>query len=88
MRSKEDSHDYRYFPEPDLPPLRVDPAWLDAIRAALPELPAARRARYEDELGLSAYDAAVIVADPAMSAAFEAIRRAVAGLARRRSRTS
>ncbi len=81
MRSKEDSHDYRYFPEPDLPPLRVDPAWLAAIRAALPELPADRRGRYEDELGLSAYDAAVIVADPAMSAAFEAIRSADPGLA-------
>ncbi len=76
MRSKEDSHDYRYFPEPDLPPLRVDPAWLAAIRAALPELPAARRARYVDEAGLSGYDAAVIVADPAMSAAFEAVRAA------------
>ncbi len=76
MRSKEDSHDYRYFPEPDLPPLRVDAAWLAGIRAALPELPAARRARYVDTLGLSAYDAAVIVADPAMSAAFEAIRAA------------
>ena len=61
MRSKEDSHDYRYFPEPDLPPLRVDAAWLASIRAALPELPAARRARYERDLGLSAYDAAVIV---------------------------
>ncbi len=48
MRSKEDSHDYRYFPEPDLPPLRVEPAWLAAIRAALPELPAARRERYVD----------------------------------------
>ncbi len=76
MRSKEDSHDYRYFPEPDLPPLRVDPAWLETIRAALPELPAARRARYGAELGLSAYDAAVIVADPTMVAAFEAIRAA------------
>jgi aspartyl-tRNA(Asn)/glutamyl-tRNA(Gln) amidotransferase subunit B len=76
MRSKEDSHDYRYFPEPDLPPLRVDPAWLARIRAALPELPAARRARYVDEAGLSSYDAAVIVADPAMTAAFEAIRAA------------
>ncbi len=73
MRSKEDSHDYRYFPEPDLPPLRVDAAWLAGIRAALPELPAARRDRYTGTLGLSAYDAAVIVADPAMSAAFEAI---------------
>ena len=72
MRSKEDSHDYRYFPEPDLPPLRVDAAWLDVLRARLPELPAARRTRYRD-LGLSAYDAAVIVAEPAMTAAFDAI---------------
>jgi aspartyl-tRNA(Asn)/glutamyl-tRNA(Gln) amidotransferase subunit B len=72
MRSKEDSHDYRYFPEPDLPPLRVDAAWLDALRERLPELPAARRARYRD-VGLSAYDAAVIVAEPSMTAAFDAI---------------
>ena len=72
MRSKEDSHDYRYFPEPDLPPLRVDAAWLDMLRARLPELPAARRTRYRD-LGLSVYDAAVIVAEPAMTAAFDAI---------------
>jgi aspartyl-tRNA(Asn)/glutamyl-tRNA(Gln) amidotransferase subunit B len=76
MRSKEDSHDYRYFPEPDLPPLRVDAAWLDELRARLPELPAARRARYTAELGLSAYDAAVIVADPVMTTAFEVIRAA------------
>jgi aspartyl-tRNA(Asn)/glutamyl-tRNA(Gln) amidotransferase subunit B len=76
MRSKEDSHDYRYFPEPDLPPLRVEPAWLAELRERLPELPAARRVRYRDELGLSAYDAAVMVADPAMLAAFEAIRAA------------
>jgi aspartyl-tRNA(Asn)/glutamyl-tRNA(Gln) amidotransferase subunit B len=76
MRSKEDSHDYRYFPEPDLPPLRVDPAWLTEIRASLPELPAARRARYAGGLGLSPYDAALIVADPTMTSAFEAIRAA------------
>ncbi len=81
MRSKEDSHDYRYFPEPDLPPLRVDPAWLDSIRAGLPELPAARRSRYVEALGLSAYDAAVIVADPGLASAFEAIRTAGPGLA-------
>ncbi len=80
MRSKEDSHDYRYFPEPDLPPLRVDPAWLATIRAALPELPAARRARYVGELDLSAYDATVIVADPTMGRAFEAILGADPGL--------
>jgi aspartyl-tRNA(Asn)/glutamyl-tRNA(Gln) amidotransferase subunit B len=76
MRSKEDSHDYRYFPEPDLPPLRVDAAWLAAIRAALPELPAARRARYESELGLSAYDAGVIVGERAAMALFEGARAA------------
>ncbi|MHB8458880.1 MAG: Asp-tRNA(Asn)/Glu-tRNA(Gln) amidotransferase subunit GatB [Candidatus Limnocylindrales bacterium] len=76
MRSKEDSHDYRYFPEPDLPPLRIDPAWLDSLRAALPELPAARRRRYVAELDLTPYDAAVIVADITMTAAFEAIHRA------------
>jgi aspartyl-tRNA(Asn)/glutamyl-tRNA(Gln) amidotransferase subunit B len=76
MRSKEDSHDYRYFPEPDLPPLRVEAAWLEELRTRLPELPAARRRRYGGDLGLSPYDSAVIVADPAMSAAFEAIRAA------------
>ncbi len=72
MRSKEDSHDYRYFPEPDLPPLRADPAWLAAIGAALPELPAARRARYRETYGLTPYDAAVLVADAGASAVFEA----------------
>jgi aspartyl-tRNA(Asn)/glutamyl-tRNA(Gln) amidotransferase subunit B len=76
MRSKEDSHDYRYFPEPDLPPLRVDAAWLAEIRASLPELPAARRARYEADLGLSAYDAAVIVGDGSATALFEGARQA------------
>ena len=74
MRSKEDSHDYRYFPEPDLPPLRVDAAWLAEIRGALPELPAARRTRYEVELGLSAYDAAVIVGDGRATELFESGR--------------
>ena len=80
MRSKETSDDYRYFPEPDLPPLHVDPAWLDALRAAMPELPAARRARYGEALGLSPYDAAVLVADPAATALFEATLAADAGL--------
>ncbi len=81
MRSKEDSHDYRYFPEPDLPPLRVAAAWIEAIRAGLPELPAARRSRYTDQLGLSAYDTGVIVAQPDLAIAFEAIRAAGPGLA-------
>jgi aspartyl-tRNA(Asn)/glutamyl-tRNA(Gln) amidotransferase subunit B len=72
MRSKETSDDYRYFPEPDLPPLHVDPAWLAALRATMPELPAARRARYREAMGLSAYDAAVLVADPDATGLFEA----------------
>src|SRR4051812_1011260 len=73
MRPKEQSDDYRYFPEPDPPPLHLDSAWLSAIRDALPELPATRRSRYQEALTLSAYDAAVIVNDPNMSAAFDAI---------------
>jgi aspartyl-tRNA(Asn)/glutamyl-tRNA(Gln) amidotransferase subunit B len=72
MRVKETSDDYRYFPEPDLPPLHLDATWLAEIQAGLPELPAARRARYQDEMGLSAYDAAVLVADPDAAALFEA----------------
>jgi aspartyl-tRNA(Asn)/glutamyl-tRNA(Gln) amidotransferase subunit B len=72
MRSKETSDDYRYFPEPDLPPLRVDTAWLGEIRQALPELPGHRRARYERELGLSTYDASVLVGDPDATRLFEA----------------
>ncbi len=71
MRAKESSDDYRYFPEPDLPPLHLDRAWLAEIRAAVPELPSARRARYRDELGLSDYDAAVLVSDPGATALFE-----------------
>jgi aspartyl-tRNA(Asn)/glutamyl-tRNA(Gln) amidotransferase subunit B len=81
MRPKEQSDDYRYFPEPDLPPLHLDSAWLEAIRAALPELPAARRERYQSALGLSPYDATVLVNDPTMSAAFEAILAAAPDLA-------
>ncbi|CAN5823866.1 Asp-tRNA(Asn)/Glu-tRNA(Gln) amidotransferase subunit GatB [soil metagenome] len=76
MRVKETSDDYRYFPEPDLPPLRIEPAWLEAIREGLPELPSARRARYREDLGLSAYDAAVLVGDAAASMIFEAARAA------------
>jgi aspartyl-tRNA(Asn)/glutamyl-tRNA(Gln) amidotransferase subunit B len=73
MRAKEEENDYRYFPEPDLPPLTVTPEWGAAIRARLPELPAARRARYRDELGLSAYDADVLVNDAAASELFEGV---------------
>jgi aspartyl-tRNA(Asn)/glutamyl-tRNA(Gln) amidotransferase subunit B len=63
MRLKEESEDYRYFPEPDLPPLRTDAAMILVIQAGMPELPAARRARYSTDYGLSAYDASVIVAN-------------------------
>jgi aspartyl-tRNA(Asn)/glutamyl-tRNA(Gln) amidotransferase subunit B len=80
MRTKESSEDYRYFPEPDLPPLHVEPAWLEAIRSSLPELPAARRGRYRDAFGLSAYDAAVIVSDPDAGALFDATLSAGPGL--------
>jgi aspartyl-tRNA(Asn)/glutamyl-tRNA(Gln) amidotransferase subunit B len=73
QRTKEDSEDYRYFPEPDLPPLRIEPAWLAELAAALPELPAARRARYAATLGLSSYDAAVIVNDRAATSVFDAL---------------
>ena len=80
MRVKETSDDYRYFPEPDLPPLHLDAAWLARIRAELPELPGARRTRYRDALGLSPYDAAVLVADPDASALFEATMAAAPAL--------
>jgi aspartyl-tRNA(Asn)/glutamyl-tRNA(Gln) amidotransferase subunit B len=80
MRGKETSDDYRYFPEPDLPPLRVDPAWLAEIGAGLPELPAARRARYRETLGLTAYDAAVLTADRGAAGLFEATLAADPGV--------
>ena len=80
MRVKETSDDYRYFPEPDLPPLHLDPAWLAELRAGLPELPGARRQRYREVVGLSAYDAAVLVADPDATELFEATLAADTGL--------
>ncbi len=70
QRSKESAEDYRYFPEPDLPPLVIDRAWVERLRAALPELPDARRARFE-AMGLSRYDAGVLVADRAVADFFE-----------------
>ncbi len=63
QRSKEEAHDYRYFPEPDLPPLHIEASWVDQIRTALPELPAAKRVRLVEEYGLSAYTAGVLTAD-------------------------
>ena len=71
MRAKETSDDYRYFPEPDLPPLRVDPVWLAEIQGRLPELPAARRTRFRETFSLGTYDAGVLVSDPDASGLFE-----------------
>jgi len=71
-RSKEGSHDYRYFPEPDLPPLVLAPDFVAGVRDTLPELPAARRARYAANYGLGAYDVDVLTASPRVSAYFEA----------------
>ena len=71
QRSKEQAHDYRYFPEPDLPPLLIDPAWVEELRARLPELPDARRARYMRDYGLSAQDANVLTEDKALGDYFE-----------------
>ena len=72
MRTKELAHDYRYFPEPDLVPVQVAPEDLEKVRAALPELPLARKRRYMAELGLPAYDAGVIVEDPGVADYFDA----------------
>ncbi|MGD0017773.1 MAG: Asp-tRNA(Asn)/Glu-tRNA(Gln) amidotransferase subunit GatB [Candidatus Limnocylindrales bacterium] len=71
MRPKEEENDYRYFPEPDLPPLLTSPEWLAEIKARLPELPSVRRRRYREAHGLSVYDADVLVNDAAAAALFE-----------------
>jgi aspartyl-tRNA(Asn)/glutamyl-tRNA(Gln) amidotransferase subunit B len=73
MRSKEDAHDYRYFPEPDLLPLRIGEKWLGEVRASMPELPARKRARFLGEFGLSEYDAEVLTATRATSEYFETV---------------
>jgi aspartyl-tRNA(Asn)/glutamyl-tRNA(Gln) amidotransferase subunit B len=73
MRGKEEAHDYRYFPEPDLPALILDPAWIQAERDEMPELPAARRERFAQEFGLPAYDAEVLVGERELADYFEAV---------------
>ena len=73
MRSKEESHDYRYFPDPDLPPLQIAIERIERIRAALPELPAAKAQRFREKYGLPAYDAEVLTADRAVAAYFEEV---------------
>ncbi|MBU0751616.1 MAG: Asp-tRNA(Asn)/Glu-tRNA(Gln) amidotransferase subunit GatB [Gammaproteobacteria bacterium] len=71
MRSKEDAHDYRYFPDPDLLPLEITPAWIEAVKAELPELPQAMQARFVTDYGLSAYDAATLTATRETAKYFE-----------------
>lgn len=74
MRSKEESDDYRYFPEPDLPPIVVDPAWVQELKDNLPELPAAKRARLIDVEGLPPYDAGIITTSKAMADFYDGVR--------------
>jgi aspartyl-tRNA(Asn)/glutamyl-tRNA(Gln) amidotransferase subunit B len=71
MRGKEEAHDYRYFPDPDLVPLVISPEWIEQVRATLPELPDAKRTRFVEELGLSTYDAEVLAADRALADYFD-----------------
>ncbi|MDA1285399.1 MAG: Asp-tRNA(Asn)/Glu-tRNA(Gln) amidotransferase subunit GatB [Proteobacteria bacterium] len=73
MRSKEEAHDYRYFPCPDLLPLNIEQDWVDAIKAGLPELPDAKKARFVSDFGLTDYDASVLTADTANAAYFEGV---------------
>ena len=73
MRSKEEAHDYRYFPDPDLLPLELDAAWVEGLKSELPELPDAKRARFMGDFGLSAYDADVLVAERESAVFFEAV---------------
>lgn len=71
MRGKEEAHDYRYFPDPDLIVLHIDDAWKESIRSTIPELPDARKARYSEELGLTSYDAGVITSSKLLADFFE-----------------
>jgi aspartyl-tRNA(Asn)/glutamyl-tRNA(Gln) amidotransferase subunit B len=81
MRTKEEAHDYRYFPDPDLPPLVVSARWIEEIRAAMPELPQAKRARYQTELGLPAHDAVTLTATRGMAEYFDQTVASAAGIA-------
>jgi aspartyl-tRNA(Asn)/glutamyl-tRNA(Gln) amidotransferase subunit B len=73
MRSKEDAHDYRYFPDPDLLPLVLDEAWVESLRAELPELPDAKRARFTQQYGIPFYDAGVLVAEQIIADFYETV---------------
>jgi aspartyl-tRNA(Asn)/glutamyl-tRNA(Gln) amidotransferase subunit B len=73
MRSKEDAHDYRYFPDPDLMPLMIDSAWIERVRSEMPELPAAMQQRFVEQYGLTRYDAGVVTSSKAMALYYEAL---------------
>ncbi|SFJ86899.1 aspartyl/glutamyl-tRNA(Asn/Gln) amidotransferase subunit B [Paraburkholderia megapolitana] len=73
MRSKEDAHDYRYFPDPDLMPLVIDAAWVERVRSEMPELPAGMQKRFVEQYGLTPYDASVLTSSKAMAAYYEAV---------------
>ena len=75
MRSKEHAHDYRYFPDPDLLPLDLDPAWVEKLKCSLPELPDAKKARFSANYGLSAYDAGQLVVDRETADFYEAVAK-------------
>ncbi|HLT78727.1 MAG TPA: Asp-tRNA(Asn)/Glu-tRNA(Gln) amidotransferase subunit GatB [Ferrovibrio sp.] len=75
MRSKEEAHDYRYFPDPDLLPLEFEQSWVDQIKATLPELPDEKKARFIEKLGLSPYDASVLVAEKESADFYEAVAK-------------
>lgn len=75
MRSKEEAHDYRYFPDPDLLPLELEPAWIESIRASLPELPDEKKARFMSAYGLNAYDAGVLSAERETAEYFETVAK-------------
>lgn len=82
QRSKEDAHDYRYFPEPDLPPLRVRAGWVERVKAALPELPIARARRYQRDFGLSIAESTFLAEEAAIGSYFESVMGAGVGSAR------
>ncbi len=79
MRSKEEAHDYRYFPDPDLLPLEIEQSWVDEIKAGLPELPDAKKARFIADYGMTEYDASVLTADVADAAYFEKVAKGRTG---------
>ena len=71
MRSKEDAHDYRYFPDPDLMPLVIDAAWIERVKGEMPELPEAMQKRFVEQYGITSYDAGVVTSSKAMAAYFD-----------------